>query len=119
MGFLRTHNISLSHKKWLTERKKDVFSLYGANEAITQRDDLKTAIRENMDTQEPFGLNPNRETIYINGKRTVFRALFIDSLEGRTEEITDQVSKAFESKDPRLHGFTLVPAKPTPDMDLA
>ena len=49
----------------------------------------------------------------------VFRALFIDSFEERTEEITDKVSRAFESEDPRLHGFTLVPAKPTPDMDIA
>ena len=119
MDFLRTNNISLSQTNWLTERKKDVFFLYGANEAITRRDDLKTAIRENMDTEEPFGLYPKRDTIYINGKRTVFRALFIDSKEDRTEEITNQVSKAFESNDPRLQGFTLVPAKPTPDMDLA
>ena len=94
------------------------FFIYGANDVITQRDDLKTAIRENMGSEEAFGLHPKREMIYVNGNRTVSWALFIDSLESRTEEITNKVSRAFETEDPRLQGFTLVPAKPTPDMDI-
>ena len=71
-----------------------------------------------MTVPELFGLYPKREKKYINSKRTVFRALFIDSTKGQTEEITDKVSKVFELGDPRLQDCTLVLAKPTPDMDI-
>ena len=90
-----------------------MFFLLNASESLTRRDDLKTAITENMPKQIAFGLYPKKHTLFDQGKRTAFRALFIDALEDKYEETYDNITKAFQAGDPRLAGINLVPIKPT------
>ena len=66
-----------------------------------------------MLTQIPFGLYPKKQMLYDQGKRTVFRALFIDAPEDKFEETYDNITKAFRAGDPRLAGINLAPIRPT------
>ena len=104
-GFPKNNKHITISNKWTDKDKEDVFIISSANNTITRRDNLKNAIKENIDTPEVFGLHPKRETIYVNGKRTVLRALFIDSLEEHIEKITEKVSKAFKLEDPDFKGL--------------
>ena len=90
-----------------------MFFLHNDSESLTRRDDLKTAITENMPTQIAFGLYPKKHTLFDQGQRTTFRALFIDALEDRYEETYENITKAFQAGDPRLAGMNLVLIRPT------
>ena len=69
--FENKEHITISNK--LTNREKERLSfLYSAKEAITWRDHLRMAIWGNIGIPEVFRLYPKCETVYVNGKRTVF-----------------------------------------------
>ena len=58
-----------------------------------------------MTHPEHFGLFPQRKTVYIEGKKIVYRALIIDALETRTDDVKNKILEAFDSGDPRLTGL--------------
>ena len=101
------------------EEKKGIFFIHGASEILTRRDNLKAAIKDNMRNSKHFCLFPQRKTVYIEGKKLVYRALIIDSLETRTDDVKDKITEAFHSKDIRLIGLRIVLVTPTMDMNIA
>ena len=89
------NTISVSQTNWLTEKKQDIFFIHRASEILTRRDDAKATIKGNMTLPEHFGLFPQQKTVYIEGKKVVYRALMIDVLETRMDDVKDKITDAF------------------------
>ena len=113
MTFLQQFHITLLQTNWVTERKKELYFLYGASKVLTRRDDLKTTIKENMTEPKAFCLYSKQHTHVCNGVRTVFCALFINALEEKFDTIMNKIAGASMSGDSRLDGIQLIPVRPT------
>ena len=70
-----------------------------------------------MTFPDHFGFFPQRKTVYIEGKKILYRALIIDALDTRTDDVKDKIIEAFDRGDPRLTGLQVLLAMPTQDTD--
>ena len=115
--YLRDNDVWLSGTRWLTEKRKETFFISGAHQTLGNKEDLISAIKDNMEGESQFSVYPGRRNVGDRTGKTTFRAPIIDLLLDEYETGVSNIQRAFansvKNKDIRLKNMNLVPLRPS------
>ena len=115
--YLLENDVWLSGTRWLTEKRKETFFISGVHQTLANKEDLMTAIRDNMEGDAHFSVYPGRRNVGDREGKTTVRAPIVDLLLEDYEQGVSKLQGAFanarRNKDIRLKNMHLVPLRPS------
>ena len=115
--YLLENDVWLSGTRWLTEKRKETFFISGVHQTLANKEDLMTAIRDNMEGDAHFSVYPGRRNVGDREGKTTVRAPIVDLLLEDYEQGVSKLQEAFanarRNKDIRLKNMLLVPLRPS------
>ena len=115
--YLLENDVWLSGTRWLTEKRKETFFISGVYQTLVNKEDLMTAIRDNMEGDAHFSAYPGRRNVGDREGKTTVRAPIVDLLLEDYEQGVSKLQEAFanarRNKGIRLKNMQLVPLRPS------